>query len=100
MNRHLDRPLERSVGRLLAGCTDFGDNPMADDSRAAVDCGDVRRVLQELGRQEALQDIAFARGVEAGWNCETAEQRERLTASLRAPALAELKRLRELPPNG
>lgn len=42
--------LDELVGRLLTGCTDYGDNQMADDARAAVYCGDVRAVVAEIDR--------------------------------------------------
>lgn len=64
--------------------------------RAAEDSIDpLKDQAAKIERLTALCDLSYARGVAAGWNCETAEQRERIISGLRGPALAELKLLRD-----
>lgn len=45
-------------------------------------------------RISALCDLSYANGVEAGWNCETTEQREEIVSRYRRPALKLLRETR------
>lgn len=40
--------VQRLVERLLTGCDALGDNPMADGTRSAVDCGTVRTAVKVI----------------------------------------------------
>ena len=53
----------------------------------------LQAACDEVKRLTALCDLHYANGVDAGWNCETAEGREKITAARRSPARSELKSL-------